>query len=211
MVLRSKWILRSALSPHFHGGSLLFRLMLTSPTLRRLVHFAQFGEGSRLSWPLAVTRPSSIAIGSHVWIQEHAFLEVVGERSCIRLTIGDGSYLGYYVRVTAMGSVKIGRDVTIADRVYISDTGHNYEDVTEPIIRQGLRSGKDLEICDGAWIGVGAAILGGVRIGRGAVVGANTVVRQDVAPHTVVAGDPARVVRYHDGDQWRRCPPEGAL
>ncbi|MEY2432109.1 MAG: hypothetical protein QOC92_1834, partial [Acidimicrobiaceae bacterium] len=57
---------------------------------------------------------------------------------------------------------------------------------------------------NGAWIGVGAAIVGNVRVGRNAVVGANAVVTRDVDDFTVVAGNPARVVRrYHDGNwQW---------
>ena len=59
-----------------------------------------------------------------------------------------------------------------------------------------------MEIDEGAWIGIGAAICGNVRIGRNAIVGANAVVVNDVADFTVVAGNPATVVRRHDGDGW---------
>jgi acetyltransferase-like isoleucine patch superfamily enzyme len=85
----------------------------------------------------------------------------------------------------------------------VSDTGHAYEDPDVPILEQPLRPGRRLEIADGAWIGIGAAIIGNVRIGRNAVVGANTVVTSDVPDHTVVAGNPARVVRQRVDGAWR--------
>jgi len=71
---------------------------------------------------------------------------------------------------------------------------HVFDDPTRPILEQGLRA-FGITIEDDAWIGAGAIILDGVRIGRGAVVGAGAVVTRDVAPHTVVAGVPARLVR----------------
>ncbi len=58
-------------------------------------------------------------------------------------------------------------------------------------------------------MGIGAAIVGNVRIGENAVVAANTVVRTDVPARTVVAGNPAQVVRSHDGDAWQWMTPRG--
>jgi galactoside O-acetyltransferase len=54
---------------------------------------------------------------------------------------------------------------------------------------------KPVSIRDKAWIGFGAVILKGVTVGEGAVIGAHSVVTHDVAPYTVVAGNPARVIR----------------
>jgi acetyltransferase-like isoleucine patch superfamily enzyme len=84
-----------------------------------------------------------------------------------------------------------------------------YEDVSRPIKRQGLRDGRRIEIGRGAWVGVGAAIVGNVRVGENAVVGANAVVTQDVPDFTVVAGNPAQIVRQHDGERWRWTMPRG--
>lgn len=106
-----------------------------------------------------------------------------------------------------MGEVVIGEEAMIADRVYVSDTGHVYEDVGLPIKRQGLRDGRRVEICRGAWIGIGAVIVGNVRIGEGAVVGANAVVTEDVPARTLVTGNPARIARQHAGEGWHRAEP----
>lgn len=166
--------------------------------------FAAFGPYSELGRPVvAVENPGGIHIGAFVRIRSHAVLEALVPERGISLRIEDGAYVGHFARITAVGSVVVGPEAMLADRVYLSDTGHIYEDVDLPIKRQGLREGRRVEIGRGAWIGIGAVIVGDVRIGEGAVVGANAVVRQDVPDFTVVAGNPAVVVRRHDGDDWR--------
>lgn len=166
--------------------------------------YFQFGSGSRIRKPiLSLGNPAGIALGENVTIQSYAIIQAAARPGRAPLSIGDATYVGYFCRITAVESVTIGRNVMISDRVYISDAGHNYEDISRPISSQGLRTGRRVLIGDGAWIGIGAAIVGNVKIGEGAVVGANSLVREDVAEHTVVSGNPARVVRYYDGSDWR--------
>lgn len=163
--------------------------------------WARFGDGSRVGEPaLLVDNAGGIAIGDRVDIRSHVVMEALCPPGEVVLEIGDDTYIGYFGRITALGGVTIGRSVLIADRVYLSDTGHVYEDVTRPVKDQPLREGRRLEVGDGAWIGVGAVVVGGVRIGRGAVVGAGAVVRDDVPDHCVVVGNPARIVRRYDED-----------
>ena len=156
-------------------------------------------------------------IGAFVKIGSQAVIEALVPERGVTLRIEDGAYIGHFTRITAVGEVVIGEEAMLADRVYVSDTGHIYEDVTQPIKRQGLRDGRRVEIGRGAWLGIGAVVCGNVRIGENAVVGANAVVREDVADFTVVAGNPAQVVRRHDGDRWewmtspRRTGLSGAL
>lgn len=165
--------------------------------------FGAFGAGSTIGEPmLGLVNPSGVRIGSDVDIGAYAFLEALSAPGDVVIEVGDGTYIGPFLRLTAVGGVTIGSKVLIADRVYLSDSGHVYEDVTRPIRGQGLRTGRRLVIEDGAWVGVGAAIVGNVRIGRNAVVGANAVVTRDVDDFTVVAGNPARVVRRHNGTDW---------
>ena len=165
--------------------------------------FGAFGPGSSIGEPMiGVVNASGIRIGSEVDIGAYAFLEALSAPGDVVCEIGDGTYIGPFLRLTAVGGVTIGRKVLIADRAYLSDSGHVYEDITRPIRGQGLRTGRRLVIEDGAWIGVGAAIVGNVRVGRNAVVGANAVVTRDVDDFTVVAGNPARVVRRHNGTDW---------
>lgn len=172
--------------------------------------FASFGPYSELGTPaVSIVNPEAIHVGTFVKIGAYAVLEALVPERGVTLRIEDGAYIGNFARITAVGEVVVGEEAMLADRVYVSDTGHVYEDIAQPIKRQGLRDGRRVEICRGAWVGIGAAIVGNVRIGVNAVVGANAVVRADVPDFTVVAGNPARVVRQHDGDQWRWMEPRG--
>lgn len=148
-----------------------------------------------------------MSIGADVTVMTHAFLEALAPPGDVVLRIGDGTYIGHFARITALGGVTLGSKVLIADRVYLSDTGHVYEDPDTPIMDQPLRTGRSLEIADGAWIGIGAIVVGNVRVGRNAVVAAGAVVRADVPDRTVVAGDPAIPVRRWDGEAWVRVDP----
>lgn len=166
--------------------------------------FAERGEHTVVQEPvLSIVNPGGIALGSWVHIGAYAVIEALVPERGITVRIGDGAYLGNFLRLTALHRVEIGREALISDRVYISDTGHEYEDTTVPIKRQGLRDGRSVRIGDGAWIGIGAVVVGDVTIGRNAVVASNAVVREDVPDLTVVAGDPARVVRHHTAEGWR--------
>lgn len=172
--------------------------------------FAAFGPYSEIGAPaISIVNPGGIEVGTFVKIGSFAVLEALVPERGVTLRIGDGAYVGHFPRITAVGEVVIGEEAMIADRCYISDTNHIYEDVTEPIKRQGLRDGRRVEIGRGAWLGIGAVVCGDVRIGENAVVGANAVVRDDVPDFTVVAGNPAQVVRRHDGEQWRWTGPKG--
>jgi acetyltransferase-like isoleucine patch superfamily enzyme len=170
--------------------------------------FAAFGDVSVIHEPvLSIVNPSGISIGSWVNIGAYAVIEALMPERGVTVRIDDGAYLGNFLRLTAMNEVHIGSESMISDRVYISDTGHHYEDITIPIKRQPLRDGRSVRIGEGAWIGIGAVIVGDITIGRNAVVAANSVVRDDVPDHTVVAGDPAVVVRHHSDGGWRSIRP----
>lgn len=113
------------------------------------------------------------------------------------LYIGDGSYIGYQVTMTVGPIIKIGRNALIADRVsLIGYDGHPLD----PIQRMNhlpapKEEGRPIVIEDNVWICSNATVLKGVTIGEGAVVATHAVVTTDVAPYTVVAGNPARAVK----------------
>ena len=166
--------------------------------------FAHFGEHSVFHEPaVSIVNPGGISIGTWTNIGAYAVIEALVPERGVTVDIGDNVYIGHFLRLTSVNGVTIGTEALISDRVYISDTNHIYEDITQPIKRQGLRDGRRVVIDEGAWIGIGAVICGNVHIGRNAVVGANAVVRTDVPSNTVVAGNPAVVVRHHDVEAWR--------
>lgn len=116
-----------------------------------------------------------------------------------RCSIGRGSFI-----IGRVG-IEIGDDVTIAPNVYITDHNHGYADVTVPIKRQ-YPVHAPVRIGAGSWLATGAKVLPGADIGRNVTVAAGAVVRGSVPDFSVVAGNPARVVRHHeDGLGW--VPP----
>lgn len=119
-------------------------------------------------------------------------------------TVGSYTYIGEYCSITR---AKIGRYVSIANNVSIGPGEHPldclstsslfYSDAYEELTR------ADCIIESDAWIGVDAVVLRGVRVGIGAVVAANAVVTRDVPDYAVVAGVPARVLRYRFAEKDR--------
>ncbi len=124
------------------------------------------------------------------------------------LSIGNDVYVGKYCSIVADG--EIGDDVLIANNVgIIGRHDHDHEAIGVGIRRApwigdpGSELGRDEPVIveSDVWIGFGAVVLTGVRIGRGAIVAAGSVVISDVAPYDVVAGSPARAVgRRFDSD-----------
>ena len=107
--------------------------------------------------------------------------------------LGRGSYVGDYCVIGVNGSVNIGENVMIAQSVSVRDSDHRMVRVDIPMAHQGIDV-EPVVIEDDVWIGHGAVILKGVRIGKGSVVAGGAVVREDVAPLSIVGGVPARVI-----------------
>ena len=110
--------------------------------------------------------------------------------------------LGSHVRVNtgcvivSYAHVRIGDDCLIGEYVSIRDANHGTA-LGQPM-RSQAHTSKPIVIDDDVWIGRGSVVLGGVHIGAGAVVAANSVVTGDVPPMAVVAGAPARVIRQRN-------------
>jgi carbonic anhydrase/acetyltransferase-like protein (isoleucine patch superfamily) len=162
--------------------------------------FGSFGVGSCIDFPPATLQNvESIHLGRGVLVGRHATLAAgygVGDPNLSdrALVIGDGCVVGTRTTITAHTYVELGDSVFTGQSVFITDASHGYQDPETPIGKQfGLH--QPVTIGSGTWIGHGAVILPGARIGRNVVVAAGAVVRGEVEDHAVVAGTPARVVR----------------
>jgi len=138
-----------------------------------------------------------IHVGENVTVHGKSSFEANRVFESPVLRIGDHTYLGYELRISVGREVTIGRYCYIADRVSIADhDGHPLDADArrrrEPVSPDRIRP---VVIEDDVWIGSRSIILKGVRIGRGAVVGAGSVVTSDVPPGAVACGNPARVVK----------------
>jgi acetyltransferase-like isoleucine patch superfamily enzyme len=119
-----------------------------------------------------------------------------------RLTVGDGVYIGRYCTIMCDGS--IGAGTLIANNVgLVGRYDHEYRRLGVPMSRAPWIGDQDyrgpgrqlkVEIGEDVWLGYGAIVVSGVRVGRGAIVAAGAVVTDDVEPYAVVAGDSARPV-----------------
>lgn len=113
-----------------------------------------------------------------------------------RIRVGAHSGFGDYFHLQDT-ELTVGRHVMIAPHVTVLGGSHRFEDKTVPIGQQGNYPKTKLTIGDDVWIGRGAYILAHVKkIGTGAVIGAGAVVTKDVPDYAVVAGNPARIVKY---------------
>ncbi|QJD77225.1 acyltransferase [Spirosoma rhododendri] len=118
------------------------------------------------------------------------YVTVLGGKS---VQVGEYSAINAYTHIWGHNGVRIGNRVMIASHTAITSLTHDY---TRPDMRFAPAIGGPIVIEDDVWIGSHVVIVPGVTIGRGAVVGAGAVVRDDVPPFAIVAGVPARIVRY---------------
>jgi len=163
----------------------------------RFAEHVRLGRGAYLDHGVYLHAcPACISIGAESFVMKNAILHVYNFRNLPHagITIGARALIGESCVLRGQGGITIGDDVFLAPLVQILAVNHIYADTTRPISHQGITA-QGITIEDGAWIGAGAIILDGVRIGRNAVVGAGAVVTRDVPPHTLAAGNPARVVR----------------
>jgi len=178
------------------------------PGTREAERFGSFGRGAAIGFPPATLMGlRAIHIGADVLVGRQASLSVgygptdpnLPPRG---LVVGDRTVLGARITIVAHCSIEIGDDVWFGQDVFVTDSGHGYQDPNLPIGEQ-FGAHLPVRIGSGSWIGHGAIILPGATIGRNVVVAAGSVVRGDVPDHSVVGGAPAKVIRrFEPGVGW---------
>jgi acetyltransferase-like isoleucine patch superfamily enzyme len=148
------------------------------------------GDGISIGTAVGFRHLETFEIGSGVFVGAQAYLQGRHDGSFV---VGDGCWIGPQCYFDARDLI-IGAHVGFGPGVRILGSEHTGVPADVPIIRTDLRI-RPVRIEDDADIGTGAIILPGVTIGKGSIVGAGAVVRDDVLPYSVVAGVPARPVR----------------
>jgi len=140
--------------------------------------------------------PRGITIGAGTFVMHHAVLHVYNFRDMPHsgITIGRDSLIGELSVIRGQGGVTIGDRVYLSPLVQLLAVDHVFADPDTPFVEQGITA-EGIVVEDDVWIGGGAIITDGVHVGQGAVIAGGAVVTQDVPPHTVVGGVPARVIR----------------
>jgi acetyltransferase-like isoleucine patch superfamily enzyme len=176
-----------------------WRRLLTAAGRRwRTDGFVFFGRGLEIE----IGERGRVDFGRFVWI---------GDRTKVRcheglVEIGEKSVLGQECTITAYQHIRIGEQCVIADKAMFIDFDHGVVEVERPIRTQGIYK-RDVEVGSNVWIGYGACVLRGVRIGDNSVIGTNSVVTKDVPANAVVGGIPARILRMREAPEqlrWKR-------
>jgi len=108
------------------------------------------------------------------------------------IEIGDYSSMGINCMVPY--DLKVGKDVMMGPFVVIIGDSHQFSDRNIPMRLQGIKQYPPVQIADDVWIGARVMILPGLKIGKGAIIGAGAVVTKDVPPYAIFAGNPARMI-----------------
>lgn len=141
-------------------------------------------------------------------------MDALGNQSTTSALIHVGSdvAMNEYVHIGAVESVFIGNRVLIGSKVFVTDHDHGSygrEGIhTDPRVAPGVRelSASPVIIEDDVWLGEFVSVLPGVRIGKGAIIGAMSVVTRDVPPYCIAVGNPARTIKTFnfDSKRWER-------
>ncbi len=138
-------------------------------------------------WRADLARVYCAYVGDNVNIEPHVSFNHA-------LRIGDNSGIGE--RSEIYGDVRIGNDVMMGTNCIIYSRNHRFDRLDIPMWKQGFSEVKPVIIEDDVWIGGRVTILPGVHVNVGVVIGAGSVVTKDVPAYAVVAGNPAKVIRY---------------
>jgi putative colanic acid biosynthesis acetyltransferase WcaF len=102
-----------------------------------------------------------------------------------RLIVGDHCWIGQEVWIDNLADVTLGSHVCVSQKAYLCTGTHDYRRRTFDLVTRSISVG------DGAWLGAGCLVLGGVTVGTNAIVAAGSLVTRDVSPAAIVAGNPA--------------------
>lgn len=164
------------------------------------------GDGARLTSSARIRNirgdTRCIKVGGHTLVAGELLVFSHGGE----ISIGEWCYIGEGARVWSAGSIDIG------DRVLISHNVNIFDSLTHPLragqrhaqFRAIMQTGhprsidlgeRPVTVGNDVWIGANSCVLRGVTLGEGAIIGAGAVVTRDAPPFTLVAGNPARVIR----------------
>ena len=166
------------------------------------IKFEKIGYLSYIGKPISILNAKKISIGKKVRIYPHARMEVHGNGSIL---IGNNVSIGQGLHLTAGSCLAIGENTTISSNVLITDIDHDYEEIDVHIMDQRLKI-KNTIIGENCFIGSGAKILPGTKLGKQVIVGCNSVVKGEFPDYCVIAGIPAKIIKKYNlhTNQWEK-------
>jgi acetyltransferase-like isoleucine patch superfamily enzyme len=150
-----------------------------------------FARGTVHGNPLKMLREGRLEIGAHAVFEPGVWIT----SDTGRISIGAGALLNLNVMVAAVERTEIGDHCMLANGCLVTDGNHRFDDPDKPVPWQGFTTKGPTILEDNVWLGANVVVTSGVRIGRRSVIGANSVVTEDVPPYSIAAGAPAKVLK----------------
>jgi acetyltransferase-like isoleucine patch superfamily enzyme len=190
-----------------------FLTRLHTEWIRRTYPFARFGSGTSIHYSCDVRRPMArfISLANRVFVAPDVWLNVTVDsfETSPKIILGTGCKIGRRSTISARNKIELEEDVLLAPSVLLMDHNHQYENPDVPIHAQGNSEGGRIRIERNCWLGHGAVVFcgrGELVLGHNCVVGANAVVTKSFPPGSVLAGNPAHMVKRYDPEakEWVR-------
>jgi acetyltransferase-like isoleucine patch superfamily enzyme len=185
--------------------------------LRALLYphlFAKCGSRPGFGRGILIRRPRQISIGQRALFDDYAVLDVRGDDASIefgdhvsigrfttvaakggQIKLGNGVNIGSYCRVATQTRLEIGESVLTGAYTYIGPGNHQIGDSETPLIARAMETKGGVQIGAYAWLGCRVTVLDGVSIGEGSIIGAHSLVKDDIPAGVIAVGCPAKVIR----------------
>lgn len=173
-----------------------------------------FNKARLVRFPIDIRNKKNIDFGENLTTGVGCRIECFPNRRTSEklLKFGKNVQINDYVHITAANSVEIGNNVLMASKIYISDCTHgsyigdtnDSDPKTLPVERP--LSVKSVKIDDNVWLGEFVSVLPGVTIGKGTIVGANSVVSKSLPPYVIAVGSPAKPIKCYNFEtqKWEK-------
>jgi acetyltransferase-like isoleucine patch superfamily enzyme len=167
------------------------------PWNRARIHWEMARRQAFVRWPvhgnvLEALLEGRLEVGRQTLFEPGVWITAPG---AARVHIGSGCFLNLGVMVAAMELVEIGDHCMFANGCFISDAAHRFDNPVKPVPWQGFTTKGPTRIGDNVWCGANVVVTSGATIGERCVIGANSVVTEDIPAFSIAAGAPARVLR----------------